>query len=158
MRSVRSLMVRQIDKEIKQKEMVFDTSAAAPEESPAPAAPPVKASPAPFKPHAPVTSKRKASALFSPDDPSAFVLYRPDTAETYAAILLRCALLTARRDNVAVVLDPLLRKKLHAHQLEGVKFLYECVMGLRDPNVNGCILADEMCAISMRLRSRFVGA
>ncbi len=34
---------------------------------------------------------------------------------------------------------------MRAHQREGVKFLFECVMGLK-PNVagNGAILADEM--------------
>ncbi|GAM35474.1 DNA-dependent ATPase [Talaromyces pinophilus] len=31
-----------------------------------------------------------------------------------------------------------------SHQREGVKFLYECVMGLRDYNGEGAILADEM--------------
>ncbi|KAL9604914.1 MAG: hypothetical protein Q9179_001680 [Wetmoreana sp. 5 TL-2023] len=43
-----------------------------------------------------------------------------------------------------VVVDPLLSKKLREHQSEGVRFLYECVMGLRDFNGQGSILADEM--------------
>ena len=29
-------------------------------------------------------------------------------------------------------------------QVEGVKFLYETIMGLHDPGRSGCILADEM--------------
>ncbi|POS82448.1 hypothetical protein EPUL_006017 [Erysiphe pulchra] len=43
-----------------------------------------------------------------------------------------------------VVLDPFLSQHLREHQKEGVKFLYECVMGIRDFNGNGAILADEM--------------
>ncbi|KIY48038.1 hypothetical protein FISHEDRAFT_44019 [Fistulina hepatica ATCC 64428] len=45
---------------------------------------------------------------------------------------------------VPVVLDPFLSRKLRPHQVEGVKFLYECVMGLRKHEGQGCILADEM--------------
>ncbi|KAI4228223.1 MAG: hypothetical protein L6R36_001802 [Xanthoria steineri] len=45
---------------------------------------------------------------------------------------------------VDVVVDPILSKKLREHQREGVKFLYECVMGLREFNGQGAILADEM--------------
>ena len=46
--------------------------------------------------------------------------------------------------SVAVVMDPYLSKHLREHQREGVKFMYECVMGLKDPHMLGCILADEM--------------
>ncbi|KAF7712197.1 Uncharacterized protein PECH_003965 [Penicillium ucsense] len=45
---------------------------------------------------------------------------------------------------VDVVVDPLLTKSLRPHQREGVKFLYECVMGMRDFNGEGAILADDM--------------
>ncbi|KAJ7502774.1 SNF2 family N-terminal domain-containing protein [Mycena galericulata] len=45
---------------------------------------------------------------------------------------------------VAVVLDPILAPQMRAHQIEGVKFMYECVMGLRKHEGQGCILADEM--------------
>ncbi len=48
------------------------------------------------------------------------------------------------RQMVEVVLDPLLGKQLRPHQQEGVKFLYECVMGLREFDGRGCILADDM--------------
>lgn len=37
-----------------------------------------------------------------------------------------------------------LAKWLRPHQREGVKFMYECVMGMRDFNGHGCILADDM--------------
>lgn len=45
---------------------------------------------------------------------------------------------------VDVVIDPLLSNKLRPHQREGVKFLYECVMGMRDYNGQGALLADDM--------------
>ena len=65
---------------------------------------------------------------------------------------------------VPVVLDPIVARHLRPHQKEGnvffspgfgnpllvtnsgVKFLYECVMGLREHEGHGCILADEMYA------------
>ena len=37
-----------------------------------------------------------------------------------------------------------LAKWLRPHQREGVKFMYECVMGMRNYNGHGCILADDM--------------
>lgn len=43
-----------------------------------------------------------------------------------------------------VVIDPVLGRLLRPHQIEGVKFLYECVMGFREFNGNGALLADEM--------------
>jgi DNA repair and recombination protein RAD54B len=92
-----------------------------------------KAAPVPFKAHAATApTKRKATALFDPDASDALVLSRPAPEE----------------DGVAVVLDPLLKRKLHAHQLDGVRFLYDCVMGQRSSTVHGCILADEMYASS----------
>ncbi|KAF9007989.1 SNF2 family N-terminal domain-containing protein [Cyathus striatus] len=45
---------------------------------------------------------------------------------------------------VPVVLDPILARRMRPHQIEGVKFMYECVMGLRKHEGQGCILADEM--------------
>ena len=45
---------------------------------------------------------------------------------------------------VPVVIDPVLGRKLRPHQIEGVKFMYECVMGMRGHDGKGCILADEM--------------
>ncbi|CAN6674359.1 DNA repair and recombination protein Rdh54p [Trichomonascus vanleenenianus] len=44
-----------------------------------------------------------------------------------------------------VVIDPYLTKTLRPHQVDGVKFLYECVMGMRKNNGGcGALLADEM--------------
>ena len=54
-------------------------------------------------------------------------------------------------DIVPVVIDPILSRKLRPHQIEGVKFLYECVMGYRGHGVQGCILADEMSVSTFQL-------
>lgn len=67
----------------------------------------------------------------SPTDPEAIVLKRPKNAPK-------------GRQVVDVVVDPILSRNLREHQREGVKFMYECVMGLRDFDGQGAILADEM--------------
>jgi DNA repair and recombination RAD54-like protein len=46
--------------------------------------------------------------------------------------------------NRPIVVDNMLVKWLRPHQREGVKFMFECVMGLRDFDGSGCILADDM--------------
>ena len=66
-----------------------------------------------------------------PDAPGALVMKRPKFCPKGKQI-------------VDVVLDPFLGKHLMEHQREGVTFLYECVMGLRDFNGQGALLADEM--------------
>lgn len=43
-----------------------------------------------------------------------------------------------------VVVDPLLSRHLRPHQREGVKFLYNSVMGINGSNINGALLADAM--------------
>ncbi|KAL9651271.1 hypothetical protein ABK040_001224 [Willaertia magna] len=43
-----------------------------------------------------------------------------------------------------VYIDSFLAEHLRPHQIEGVRFMYECVMGLRNFQGNGCLLADEM--------------
>ncbi|CAO3618495.1 unnamed protein product [Cunninghamella echinulata] len=43
-----------------------------------------------------------------------------------------------------VVVDPVLAKILRPHQVDGVRFLYQCTTGKVDPNAYGCIMADEM--------------
>lgn len=45
---------------------------------------------------------------------------------------------------VDVIVDPSLSSILRPHQKEGVKFLYECVMGFRPFDGYGALLADEM--------------
>jgi DNA repair and recombination RAD54-like protein len=43
-----------------------------------------------------------------------------------------------------IFVPPVLAKWLRPHQREGVQFMYECVMGLKNFDGNGCILADDM--------------
>ncbi|KAJ3025721.1 UNVERIFIED_CONTAM: DNA-dependent ATPase protein rad54 [Siphonaria sp. JEL0065] len=45
---------------------------------------------------------------------------------------------------VHVVIDPILAKVLRKHQVEGVKFLYDCLTGIKKEDAFGCIMADEM--------------
>lgn len=45
---------------------------------------------------------------------------------------------------VDVVLDPFLGQHVREHQREGIKFMYECVMGLRGYDGQGALLADAM--------------
>ncbi|KAJ1744344.1 DNA-dependent ATPase protein rad54 [Coemansia sp. RSA 989] len=45
---------------------------------------------------------------------------------------------------VPVVVDPALGRKLRPHQIEGVRFLYNCATGQVYPNAFGSIMADEM--------------
>ncbi|KAJ7372135.1 DNA repair and recombination protein rad54b [Desmophyllum pertusum] len=49
-----------------------------------------------------------------------------------------------RLDIRDVVVDPHVSQHLRPHQRDGVMFLYECMMGLRNFNGNGAILADDM--------------
>lgn len=56
---------------------------------------------------------------------------RPAPAEAYS------------KKNVYV--PPVLAKWLRPHQREGVQFMYECVMGLKDFKGQGCILAGTFC-------------
>ncbi len=73
----------------------------------------------------------KPAPRHDPHAPGALVMKRPKT-------------IPKDRQIVDVVLDPLLGKHLRQHQREGVAFLYECVMGIRDYGGEGCVLADEM--------------
>ena len=66
-----------------------------------------------------------------PRAPRAIVMKRPESVPKGKQI-------------VDVVVDPLLTQHLREHQREGVKFMYECVMGMRDFDGQGAILADEM--------------
>ncbi|MCJ1394649.1 helicase [Xylographa bjoerkii] len=66
-----------------------------------------------------------------PSAPGAIVMKRPQSVPKGKAI-------------VDVVIDPILTKHLREHQRDGVMFLYECVMGMRDFDGEGAILADEM--------------
>jgi SNF2 family DNA or RNA helicase len=49
-----------------------------------------------------------------------------------------------------VFVPPVLAKWLRPHQREGVQFMYECVMNLKDFGGNGCILADDMGELQLQ--------
>jgi DNA repair and recombination protein RAD54B len=65
-----------------------------------------------------------------PNAPSALVMKRPESVPKGKQV-------------VDVVMDPFLCRHLRDHQREGVQFMYECVMGMRQSG-EGAILADEM--------------
>lgn len=67
----------------------------------------------------------------NPEAPNAIVLPRPSPVPVGKKV-------------IDVVIDPLLAKFLRPHQVEGVRFLYECIMGYRLYNGRGALLADEM--------------
>ncbi|KAJ3281012.1 helicase, partial [Rhizoclosmatium sp. JEL0117] len=60
------------------------------------------------------------------------------------AIVMKRPAVSKGKQIVDVVVDPYLAFHLRPHQVEGVSFLYECVMGMKDFNGHGAILADEM--------------
>lgn len=72
------------------------------------------------------------------------IVPRHDPYAKGALVMPRPRSLPEGKRVVDVVVDPLLTKSLRQHQREGVKFLYECVMGMRDFNGEGAILADDM--------------
>ncbi|CAK3796218.1 DNA repair and recombination RAD54B [Lecanosticta acicola] len=69
---------------------------------------------------------------------------RHDPKAEDAVLMRRPSSAPRGKQIVDVVVDPLLSRKLHAHQREGVAFMYECVMGMMDYVGEGAILADEM--------------
>lgn len=69
---------------------------------------------------------------------------RHDPTASQAIIMQRPKMVPKGKQIVDVVVDPLLTQHLREHQREGVKFMYECVMGMRDFDGQGAILADEM--------------
>jgi len=80
---------------------------------------------------------RTGGPKFNPEADGAIVLMKP--SKTW---LLKHDLQNATI--VDVVVDPSIGKSLRPHQVEGLKFMYECTMGLREVGGHGCILADEM--------------
>ncbi|KAK6105157.1 DNA repair and recombination protein RAD54-like [Brugia pahangi] len=79
-------------------------------------------------------------ALFDPYSEGALVLFTPPELSAHDALKLD----TTNKQKVHVVVDPTLSAVLRPHQREGVKFMYDCVTGVRIPSAHGCIMADEM--------------
>lgn len=69
---------------------------------------------------------------------------RHDPAAEGALVMMRPLAVPAGKKIVDVVVDPYLTQHLRPHQREGVKFLYEAVMGMKQFEGQGAILADEM--------------
>ncbi|GAA6032918.1 hypothetical protein JCM8097_000048 [Rhodosporidiobolus ruineniae] len=78
----------------------------------------------------------KAVPKFDPNKEGAVVMQRPN--EEHQKEYNKKGLPV-----VDVVIDPILGDKLRPHQKDGVRFMYECVMGMRTAG-QGCILADDM--------------
>ena len=68
----------------------------------------------------------------------------PDAEGALVMKRLRALSIPKGKQIVDVVVDPLLSKHLRDHQRVGVRFLYECIMGMRGNGGEGAILADEM--------------
>jgi DNA repair and recombination RAD54-like protein len=79
-----------------------------------------------------------AIVLFTPSNPTELELFE---ASKSASLLG-----PKPKQQVHVVIDPVLSKILRPHQVEGVKFLYDCVTGLKQDGAYGCIMADEMAS------------
>ncbi|SBS80540.1 DNA repair and recombination protein RAD54, putative (RAD54) [Plasmodium ovale curtisi] len=47
-------------------------------------------------------------------------------------------------ENNKIEVDPIVAQFLREHQREGVQFVFECLMNLKDEKISGCILADDM--------------
>ncbi|KAF2461809.1 SNF2 family N-terminal domain-containing protein [Lineolata rhizophorae] len=105
---------------------------------PSPSAPNTKATKSQFKD--PLLNKTVMPRPTSSAVPQA----RHDPSAPGALVMKRPAVAPKGRQLVDVVVDPILSRQMREHQREGVKFLYECVMGMRPFAGEGAILADEM--------------
>ncbi|ORX57818.1 hypothetical protein BCR36DRAFT_580387 [Piromyces finnis] len=89
-----------------------------------------------------------AKPLYDPEDESAIVLFEPkELTETEKLNSLSKAALNKDEHlkiQVHVVVDPAIGKVLRPHQIEGVRFLYNCSTGKCVENAYGAIMADEM--------------
>lgn len=77
--------------------------------------------------------------LHDPNIENALVLFTPAEVSEHQKLSI-----DANSQEVPVVVDPILTNVLRPHQREGVKFMYDCVTGVRIQNYSGCIMADEM--------------
>lgn len=84
-----------------------------------------------------IKRSRTGGPKFNPEADGATVLTKPGKAWLLKHDLQNATI-------VDVVVDPSIAKSLRPHQVEGLKFMYECTMGLREVGGHGCILADEM--------------
>ena len=103
--------------------------------------------PQPIKQEQPTQAQFKLTVMdqaIVPRLPNDVPVPKHDPTAAGALVFKRPSIRPEGQQIVDVVLDSVLNAKLRPHQREGVKFLYECVMGLRDFGGQGCILADDM--------------
>ncbi|KAJ3332247.1 hypothetical protein HDU76_000838 [Blyttiomyces sp. JEL0837] len=87
--------------------------------------------------------------LHDPEVEGAVILFSPkELSEVEKLELAKSSALasnaSAPQQQVHVVVDPVLSKILRPHQVEGVRFLYDCVTGRKVEGSMGCVMADEM--------------
>ncbi|KAI8589351.1 P-loop containing nucleoside triphosphate hydrolase protein [Geranomyces variabilis] len=87
--------------------------------------------------------------IYDPEAEDAIVLHHPrvmSATEKLAALSLKSKLGSKGgvEEEIHVVVDPMLGRILRPHQIEGVRFLYNCVTGKTKAGAFGCIMADEM--------------
>ncbi|KAG8814011.1 helicase, partial [Serendipita sp. 399] len=77
-----------------------------------------------------VRKPKPIEPLHDPTAPNAIVMKSPSTTHQQR-FNPNPSIIVRQRPIVPVVIDPLLGAKLRPHQIEGVKFMYEAVMGMR---------------------------
>lgn len=93
-------------------------------------------------------------ALHDPFACNALVLYVPP--EQQAKVSEHERLLQDKsKILVHVVVDPVVGNILRPHQREGVKFMYECVTGVKG-DFQGCIMADEVGFVTLFIAAFYV--
>ena len=105
-----------------------------------------------LRPGSSLGMRRKAvvrtGPLHDPEEPDAVILFTPKAtfSETAKLEMLKSSTLgkEVKLPDVHVVVDPILGRVLRPHQIEGVKFLYDCTTGVKSEGAFGCIMADEM--------------
>ncbi|KAJ3004379.1 DNA-dependent ATPase protein rad54 [Thoreauomyces humboldtii] len=102
-------------------------------------------------PEGPYIHERAANGvrgpLYDPEAENAIVLHHPkvlSATEKLEALKSKVGPGSQPDAEIHVVVDPMLGKVLRPHQIEGVRFLYNCVTGQAKSNAFGCIMADEM--------------
>ncbi|KAJ3285465.1 DNA-dependent ATPase protein rad54 [Borealophlyctis nickersoniae] len=88
----------------------------------------------------------RSGPLHDPEAENAIVLHHPrvlSATEQMHAMKAK-ADPNGPKPEVHVVVDPVLGKVLRPHQIDGVRFLYNCVTGKTAEGAHGCIMADEM--------------
>ncbi|KAG8790444.1 helicase, partial [Serendipita sp. 399] len=96
-----------------------------------------------------VRKPKPIEPLHDPTAPNAIVMKSPSTTHQQRFN-------PKQRHIVPVVIDPLLGAKLRPHQIEGVKFMYEAVMGMRAHEGQGMSYLPTGLFTLMRLQDAFL--